>query len=74
MEAVTGHSTTSACALQLLRVPPSPISPKKGAQQPPYSSALVYCGHTVAHLSYCWALVHLHVEEHKLNIRCNACS
>ena len=30
--------------------------PRKGAQ-PPQFSAHVYCGQTVAHLSYCWALV-----------------
>jgi len=30
--------------------------PRKGAQ-PPQFSAHIYCGQTVAHLSYCWALV-----------------
>ena len=35
---------------------PSPIPPKGGTAAP-YFSAVVYCGQTVAHLSYCWALV-----------------
>ena len=35
---------------------PSSPSPK-GAQPPPQFSAHVYCGQTVAHLSYSWALV-----------------
>ena len=32
-------------------------SPPIGAQQPSIFSARVYCGQTVAHFSYCWALV-----------------
>jgi len=32
-----------------------PAPPQKGHS--PYFSALVYCVQTVAHLSYCWALV-----------------
>jgi len=32
-------------------------SPKRGTAPPPQFSAHVYCGQTVAHLSYCWALV-----------------
>jgi len=31
-------------------------SPRKGAQPPPLFLAHVYCGQTVAHLSYCGAL------------------
>ena len=31
--------------------------PAKAAQPRPQFSARVYCGQTVAHLSYCWALV-----------------
>jgi len=31
--------------------------PRKGHSRPPLFSAHVYCGQTVAHLSYCWALV-----------------
>ena len=31
---------------------PAP-APPKGAQQPPIFSAHVYCGQTVAHISYC---------------------
>jgi len=34
-----------------------PDPPRKGAQQPLYFSAHVYCGQKVAHLSYGWALV-----------------
>jgi len=34
----------------------APSSPK-GAHQPPVFSAHVCCGQTVAHLTYCWALV-----------------
>ena len=34
---------------------PAPLP--KGAQQPPLLSAPVYCSQTVAHLSYCCALV-----------------
>jgi len=30
-----------------------PAPPRKGAQQPPPTSAHVYCGQTVAHLSNC---------------------
>jgi len=29
------------------------LPPKKGSQPPPHFSAHVYCGQTVAHLSYC---------------------
>jgi len=32
------------------------LPPKKGHS--PHFSAHVYCGQTVAHLSYCWAFVH----------------
>jgi len=41
--------------LNVLDGDPAP-QPKKAAQ-PPQFSAHVYCGQTVAHLSYCWALV-----------------
>jgi len=34
-----------------------PSSPAKTTTQPPQFSAYVCCGQTVAHLSYCWALV-----------------
>ena len=51
-EGMTGHSTSVlvaavALASNLL------VSPQEGAQHPPYFSAHVYCGQTVAHLSYC---------------------
>jgi len=53
---MTGHSRKCLCsavasAFDLL----SP--PKKRGTAAPYFSAHVYCGQTVAHLSYCWALV-----------------
>jgi len=39
-----------------------PSPPRKGAQQPHFSGH-VYCGQTVAHLSNCWALVHLSITQ-----------
>ena len=36
--------------------------PRKGHNSSPFS-AHVYCGQTVAHLSYCWALVKLSRED-----------
>jgi len=42
-----------------------PAPPRKGAQQPPpHFSAHVYCSQSVAHLSYCWAVV-----NHNSNFR-----
>jgi len=42
-----------------------PSSPHgKGHSSPPYFSAHVYCGQTVAHLSNCWALVKLAADRH----------
>jgi len=35
------------------------LPPRKGAEQHPHFLAHVCCGETVAHLSYCWALVDL---------------
>ena len=47
---------------------PSSPSPKRGCN--PQFSADVYCGQTVAHLSYCWALVATRQQTtHKLNIK-----
>jgi len=31
---------------------------RKGTAAPSYFAVHVYCGQTVAHLSYCWAVVH----------------
>jgi len=42
--------------LHCVRWGPS-FSLPEGAQPPPHFSAHVYCGQTVAYLSYCWALL-----------------
>jgi len=44
-----------------------PASPKEGHS--PHFSAHVYCGQTVAHLSYCWALVRF-CYQNDLRIDC----
>jgi len=48
-----------------------PSSPtERGTATASHFSALVYCGQTVAHLSYCWALVDIpNIVEHRSVIR-----
>jgi len=43
------------------------LSPKKGGTSPQFS-AHACCGQTVAHLSYCWALVNIFHCETELRI------
>ena len=51
-EAMTGHSTSVVVHCSCFGFRPSPISLKKGHSNP-YFLTHVYCGQTVAHLSYC---------------------
>ena len=49
----------------VLDVDPAPL-PRKGHSNNPLFSAHVYCGQTVAHLIYCWAVVYIFLQ-----IQCN---
>jgi len=44
-----------------------PAPPRKKGEQPPPIFGDVYCGQTVAHLSYCWALVMFSCQKSRLS-------
>jgi len=41
-----------------------PVGTQRPTAAPPYVSAHVYCGQTVAHLSNCWALVSITCSQY----------
>jgi len=45
-----------------------PAPPTQKGHRSPHFSAHVYCGETVTHLSYCWALVQHATPAHSVGI------